>query len=147
MLYVKFVILLYRALFNSCNYCFLRKCIVNHMLLRKYGSSFVNLILWCALQEKYMSYMFYRKILMSSSSAFIGWFLLFLLERKISIKHTYDNFRIVFVYCVDHGKNTKSVVWYFSWYKVFSCSFIPPSLSFLCRQFYLSNYHENFMVG
>jgi hypothetical protein len=31
--------------------------------------------------------------------------------------------------------------------KYFSCSFIPSSLSFLCRQFYLSNYHKNFMVG
>jgi hypothetical protein len=33
-----------------------------------------------------------------------------LLERKISIKHAYDNFCIVFVYYVDHGKNTKSIV-------------------------------------
>jgi hypothetical protein len=70
--------------------------------------------LWCALHEKYMSCMFCRKILMSSSSAFIGWFLLFLVERKISIKHAYDNFCTVVGYYVEYGKNTKSIVWYFS---------------------------------
>jgi hypothetical protein len=48
---------------------------------------------------------------------------------------------------VDHEKNTKFVVWYFSEYKVFSCSFIHPSLSFLCRLFNLFKYHEKFMVG
>jgi hypothetical protein len=47
---------------------------------------------------------------MSSSSAFIGLFLLFLVERKISIKHAYDKFCTVVGYCVEHGKNTKSIV-------------------------------------
>jgi hypothetical protein len=72
------------------------------------------LILWCALHEKYMSCMFCRKSLMPRSSAFIGWFLLFFIESKICIKHACDNCCIVFVYCVEYGKNTKSVVWYFS---------------------------------
>jgi hypothetical protein len=34
-LHVKFVILLYRVLFNSCNGCFIRICIINHRKLRK----------------------------------------------------------------------------------------------------------------
>jgi hypothetical protein len=34
-LHVKFVILLYMVLFNSCNCYFLRKCIINHRKLRK----------------------------------------------------------------------------------------------------------------
>jgi hypothetical protein len=53
----------------------------------------------------------------------------------------------MFVDYVDHGKNTKFVVCYLSQYKVFSCLFVPHSLSFLCRQFYLSKCHENFMIG
>jgi hypothetical protein len=48
---------------------------------------------------------------------------------------------------VDHRKNTRSIVWYFSQYKVFLCSFIPHSLSFLCRLLHLSKYNEIFMVG
>jgi hypothetical protein len=36
--------------------------------------------------------------------------LLFLLERKICIKHGHDNFFIVLIYYVEHRKNIKSVV-------------------------------------
>jgi hypothetical protein len=60
--------------------------------------------------KKYISCMFYREIWMYISSALLADFLLFLLEREICIKHAYDKFCIVFVYCVDHGKNIKSVV-------------------------------------
>jgi hypothetical protein len=38
----------------------------------------------------------------------------FIFAREICIKHAYDKFYIVFVYYVDHGKNIKSVVLYFS---------------------------------
>jgi hypothetical protein len=48
--------------------------------------------------------MFCRKILMFSSSAFICLDLLFLLESKICIKHACDNFSIVIIYGVEHGK-------------------------------------------
>jgi hypothetical protein len=54
--------------------------------------------------------MFYRKIVMSSSSAIYEWFLLFLLESKIYIKHACDNFYTVIIYYVEPRKNTKSVV-------------------------------------
>jgi hypothetical protein len=62
------------------------------------------------------------------------------------IKHACETFCTGIVDYVDHGKNTKSVVWYFSQYKVFSCSFIHHSLSFLCRLLYLSKYNKIFMV-
>jgi hypothetical protein len=75
-------------------------------------------------------------------------FLVKFLEPKIWIKHVCEIFSTVFVDYAGQGKkNTKSVVWYFSQYKVFSCSFIHHSLSFLCRLFYLFKYNENFMVG
>jgi hypothetical protein len=54
--------------------------------------------------------MFYRKILIFSSSAFICLDLLFLLERKIYIKHACNNFCIVIIYGVEHGKSTQSIV-------------------------------------
>jgi hypothetical protein len=56
-----------------------------------------------------MSCMFYVKIWMCSSSAFIGLYLLFLIESKICIKHAYDNFCTVLVYYVEHGRVIKSV--------------------------------------
>jgi hypothetical protein len=37
-----------------------------------------------------------------------------LLEPKIWIKHVCETFSIVVVYYLEHGKNSKSVVWYFS---------------------------------
>jgi uncharacterized CHY-type Zn-finger protein len=80
----------------------------------KYDSKFDILLVWCTSCEKYMPCMFCRKILMSSSSAIYGWFLLFLIERKIWIKLGYDNFCTVLIYYVEHRKNTKSIVWYFS---------------------------------
>jgi hypothetical protein len=57
-----------------------------------------------------MPCMFYRKILIFSSSAFICLDLLFLLERKIYIKHACNNFCIVIIYGVEHGKSTQSIV-------------------------------------
>jgi hypothetical protein len=63
------------------------------------------------------------------------------------IKHVCETFYTVFVDYVDLGKNTKAIIWYFSQYKVFLCSFIHHILSFLCRLFYLSKYNENFMIG
>jgi hypothetical protein len=63
------------------------------------------------------------------------------------IKHVYKTFCIVIVDFVDHGKISKSVVWYFSLYKVISRSFIYHSLLFLCRLFYSSKYDKIFMVG
>jgi hypothetical protein len=56
--------------------------------------------------------MFYRKIMMCSSSAFNGWFVLFLLESKICIKHACDNFYTMIIYYVEPRKNTKFIVWY-----------------------------------
>jgi hypothetical protein len=55
-----------------------------------------------------MPCMFCVKIWMCSSSAFIGLYLLFLIESKIGIKHAYDNFCTVLVYCVEHGRVIKS---------------------------------------
>jgi hypothetical protein len=40
-------------------------------------------------------------------------FLLFFVERKNCITHACDNFCDMLVYCVEHRKNNKSVVWYF----------------------------------
>jgi hypothetical protein len=57
-----------------------------------------------------MPYMFCRKILRFSSSAFICLDLLFLLESKICIKHACDNFGIAIIYGLEHGKNTQYVV-------------------------------------
>jgi hypothetical protein len=53
--------------------------------------------------------MFCRKILMSSSSAIYCLDLLFLIESKNCIKHAYNNFYTVVVYCVEYKKNTKSI--------------------------------------
>jgi hypothetical protein len=41
-------------------------------------------------------------------------FLLFLVESKNCITYVCDNFCDVLVYCVEHRKNNKSVVLYFS---------------------------------
>jgi hypothetical protein len=68
-----------------------------------------DLIFW----EKYMLYMFCVELLMSSSSAIYCLDLLFLIERKIWIKHGYDDFYIVIIYCVYCWKVLKSVVWHF----------------------------------
>jgi hypothetical protein len=64
--------------------------------------------------KKYMLYMFCVKLLMSNSSAIYCLDLLFLIERKIWIKHGYDDFYTVIIYCVDCWKVLKSVVWHFS---------------------------------
>ena len=87
-----------------------------------------------------------EKIMRCSSSAFNGWCLLFLLESKDCIKHACDNFCTGIVCYKDHRKNTNSVVWHFSQYKVFSCSWSCHSLLFLCSLCYWSKCHENFMV-
>jgi hypothetical protein len=47
---------------------------------------------------------------MFSSSSFICLYLLFLLERKICIKHGHDDFCTVLIYYVKHRKSDKSVV-------------------------------------
>jgi hypothetical protein len=49
----------------------------------KYGSNFVNLLVYCSFWEKYMLCMFCVKLLMSSSSAIYYLDLLFLIEGKI----------------------------------------------------------------
>jgi hypothetical protein len=46
--------------------------------------------------------MFFVKLLMSSSSAIYCLDLLFLIEGKIFVKHAYDNFCVVIIYCVDY---------------------------------------------
>jgi hypothetical protein len=51
-----------------------------------------------------MARLFCRKILRFSSSAFICLYLLFLLERKMCIKHGHDNFCTMLIYYVEHRK-------------------------------------------
>jgi hypothetical protein len=57
-----------------------------------------------------MSCMFCRKIVMYSSSAFNGWFLLILQESNVCIKHACDNFCTMIIYYIEPRKNVKSVV-------------------------------------
>ena len=97
-------------------------------------------------RKKYVSCMFCRKIMRCSSSALNGWILLFLLESQICIKHACDNFCTVIICCVEHRKNISSVVWHFSQYKVFSCSWSCHILLFLCRLIHSFKYHKNMMV-
>ena len=71
----------------------------------KYASSFVSFLEWCTFCEKCMPCMCCGKILRCSSSTLNGWFLLFLLESKICIKHACGNFCIVIIYCLESRKN------------------------------------------
>jgi hypothetical protein len=72
-----------------------------------------------------MPCMFCRKILMFSSSAFICLDLLFFLESKLCIKHACDNFCIVIIYGVEHGKILNLLFDTFHSTKYFSGVVIP----------------------
>jgi hypothetical protein len=84
----------------------------NKFIVAQKNMVLVLLVLLCdaLCMKKYMACLFCRKILRFSSSAFICLYLLFLLERKICIKHGHDNFCTVLIYYVEHRKNTKSIV-------------------------------------
>jgi hypothetical protein len=86
----------------------------SNMCQKKCETCFVSLIIRCTSHEKCMSCMFYGKILMCSSSAFICLDLLFLLGLKIWIMHACETFSMMISYCVNHGKNMNCAVWYFS---------------------------------
>ena len=104
-LHVIFEILFCGVLFNHWNCCVLEKGIINHRKIRKIWFPSLLLYLCNVLSRKNICHACpVENIMRCSSSAFNGWFLLFLLESKICIKQACDNFCTVIICCVEHRK-------------------------------------------